>query len=129
MAEGLLRELAGDWLEVHSAGTEPGTVHPLAVRVMTDHGIDISRQESKPLARFAGEEFEAVITVCDRARESCPIFPGSPQRIHWSIEDPAAVEGSEEERRAAFERAAGELASRIRSLVAVLRRGEPSPPG
>jgi protein-tyrosine-phosphatase len=95
MAEGILRELGGDRIEAASAGTEVTRVHPLAVREMAERGIDISGHHSKHMDEFLGERFDYVVTVCDNARESCPIFPGDPERIHWSIPDPSAVEGDE----------------------------------
>jgi arsenate reductase (thioredoxin) len=122
MAEGILRHLAGDRFEVESAGTEPSRIHPLAVRAMAARGIDLSGQTSKPMDRLAGKSFDYVITVCDRASESCPVFPGAPQRIHWSIPDPAAVEGDETARAAAFDAAGQELATRIRHLLALVER-------
>jgi arsenate reductase len=108
MAEGILRRLGGEGFEVFSAGTVETRVHPLAVTAMAEKDMDISSQRSKHMDEFAGEQFDYVITVCDNANESCPIFPGSPERIHWSIPDPSAVEGSEEVRLRAFR--GGELA-------------------
>ncbi len=103
MAEGLLREMAGDAFEAHSAGTEETSVRPLAVKVMREVGVDISGQESKTLDRYVEESFEYVVTVCDDANEACPFFPGAARRLHWSLEDPsAAVEGSEEEKLAVY---------------------------
>ena len=125
MAEGLLRDLSGERFEVSSAGSEPSTVHPLAVAEMARRRIDIRSQRSKHMDELVGERFDYVVTVCDRARESCPIFPGDPERIHWSIEDPAAVEGTERERAAAFTRAATELTTRIRNFVALAERLKP----
>jgi thioredoxin type arsenate reductase len=122
MAEGILRKLGGDRVEVASAGTEATRVHPLAVREMAERGIDISGQHSKHMNEFLGESFDYVITVCDNARESCPVFPGDPERIHWSIPDPSAVEGDEKTRQAAFKRAADELTTRIRYLLALLEK-------
>jgi ArsR family transcriptional regulator, arsenate/arsenite/antimonite-responsive transcriptional repressor / arsenate reductase (thioredoxin) len=122
MAEGILRHLAGDHLTVQSAGTEPSRVHPLAIRAMAARGIDISGQSSKHLDELVGQSFDYVITVCDRASEVCPIFPGDPQRIHWSIPDPAAVEGRGAVRAKAFEAAGLELTTRIRYLLALLDR-------
>jgi arsenate reductase len=122
MAEAILRELGGDRVEVASAGTEATRVHPLALREMAERGLDISGQRSKPMDELVGERFDYVVTVCDNARESCPIFPGDPERIHWSIPDPAAVEGAEKQRRAAFKRAADELTTRIRYLLALLEK-------
>lgn len=98
MAEALLRWLAGDRVEVYSAGTEPSRVHPMAVRAMAELGIDIGGAESKSLRRFLGQPFDWVITVCDQAAEACPIFPGAARRLHWSLPDPSATSGSEEER-------------------------------
>jgi len=122
MAEGLFRHLAGGRFAVESAGTEASRVHPLAVRAMAERGIDISAQRSKHLAELAGQRFDLVVTVCDRASESCPIFPGAPRRLHWSIPDPSAAAGGEAERARAFAAAADDLAARIRELVALLDR-------
>ena len=102
MAEGLLRDLAGDRFEAMSAGTEATHVRPLAIRAMEEIGVDISGQESKTLDRYLGEPFDYVITVCDDANEACPFFPGAQSRLHWSFEDPSKAEGSEEERLAVF---------------------------
>jgi arsenate reductase len=102
MAEGLLRHLAGDRFEVHSAGTEATSVRPLAIRAMAELGIDISWQESKTLERYLGEPFDYVITVCDEANEACPFFPGAKRRLHWSFEDPSRATGGEEERLETF---------------------------
>lgn len=90
MAEGLLRYLAGPAVEVHSAGTKPAGLHPLAVEALREIGLDISGQRSKSVDEFSGQRFDTVITVCDTAAEACPVFPGAPQRIHWSLPDPAA---------------------------------------
>ena len=117
MAEAILRELGGGRVEAASAGTEVTRVHPLAVREMAERGIDIGAQRSKHLNEFIGEKLDYVITVCDNAGESCPVFPGGPERIHWSIPDPSAVEGTEEIRAAAFKRAADDLTIRIRDLL------------
>ena len=91
MAEGLLRHLAGDRFEVFSAGTRPVGLNPNAVKAMAELGIDISKHRSKSVDEFAGQQFDYVITVCDNAKESCPLFPGGGQRIHQSFEDPAAA--------------------------------------
>ncbi len=117
MAEGLLRDNAGDLYDVFSAGTHPSQVRPEAVAVMRELGIDISRHRSKSVDEFAGADFDYVITVCDNARESCPAFPGKAKRIHWSIEDPAAVQGSGEQRLAAFRRARDELRGRLQDFT------------
>jgi arsenate reductase len=114
MAEGMLREFAGDRFEVHSAGTEATHVRPLAIRAMDEIGIDISGQESKTLERYLGEPFDYVITVCDDANEACPFFPGARRRLHWSFEDPSKAEGSEEERVVIFRRVRDEIRERIK---------------
>ena len=113
MAEGMLRALAEDRFEVHSAGTEATHVRPQAMRVMDEIGIDISRQESKTLDRYLGEPFDYVIAVCDEANEACPFFPGAQNRLHWSFEDPSQATGSEEERLAVFRRVRDEIRERI----------------
>lgn len=102
MAEGLLRHDAGNRFDVCSAGTRPSSVRPEAISVMQEIGIDISGHRSKSVDEFVGQEFAYVVTVCDHAKESCPIFAEGTATIHRSFEDPAAVEGSEEERLAAF---------------------------
>ncbi len=102
MAEGLLRHDAGDRFEVESAGTRPSQVRPEAIAVMREIGIDISAYRSKSVEEFAGQQFDYVLTLCDNAKESCPVYPGHTIRIHHSFSDPAAVQGSEEERLAAF---------------------------
>ena len=102
MAEGMLRHIAGDRFEAMSAGTEATHVRPLAVRVMDEVGIDISGQGSKTLERYLGQPLDYVITVCDEANEACPFFPGARQRLHGSLPDPAAAEGTEEERLEVF---------------------------
>lgn len=118
MGEGLLRFLSHGSLDVHSAGTKPIGVNPLAIEAMREIGVDISAHRSKSVAEFAGQEFDTVITVCDSAAEHCPIFPGSPQRIHWSLPDPAGVTGSYEERRAAFRQVRLQLESRLGEFLA-----------
>ena len=117
MAKGLLRHLGGTRYEVFSAGTKPAGVNPLAIEAMREVGIDISTQRSKSVAEFAGQEFAAVITVCDNAAEECPIFPGAPQRAHWSLPDPAAVSGTEQEKLGAFRKVREELERRIQAFV------------
>jgi arsenate reductase len=113
MAEGLLRNLAGDRFEVMSAGTEAIHIRPLAVRAMDELGIDISGQESKTLERYLGNPFDYVITVCDEANEACPVFPEARRRLHWSFEDPAQATGSEEERLRVFQSVRDEIRERI----------------
>ena len=104
MAEGLLRQDGGGRFDVESAGTHPSRVRPEAIAVMHEIGIDISSHRSKSVAEFEGQRFDVVITVCDHANETCPIFPGTPGRIHGSFPDPAAVEGDEATRLDAFRR-------------------------
>jgi len=118
MAEGILRRLGNGTIEVHSAGTHPSRVNPLAIEAMNEIGIDISSHRSKSVDEFAQQTFDVVITVCDKAKESCPIFPGAPERIHWSYEDPAAVEGSHDEKLAAFRRVRDDLLLRFKDLLA-----------
>lgn len=98
IAEGLLRHLAGDRFEAFSAGLEPSGVNPLAIKVMEETGVDISRQRSKSAREFLGQSFDYVISLCDEARESCPVFPGKYEKLHWDLEDPAKAEGSYEEK-------------------------------
>ena len=109
MAEGLLRHDAGEAFDVESAGTKPGIVRSEAIAVMRELGIDISGHRSKHVDEFDGQRFDYVITVCDNAKESCPVFPGATKRLHRSFEDPAALEGSEAERVALFRRVRDEL--------------------
>ena len=129
MAEGVLRAFGGDLVEVESAGTQPSRVHPLAIETMAKHRIDIAGHRSKSMDELTNQPFDYVITVCDNASESCPVFPGAPERIHWSIADPTAVQGTKSERRAAFESAANDLIVRIRYLLVFVerRRGEAAP--
>jgi arsenate reductase len=115
MAEGFLRHMAGHRFEVCSAGTEKAQVRPEAIEAMRKHDIDISRHESKTLDRFLGEPWDYVITVCDDANESCPVFPGARHRVHWSFPDPSAVAG--EERQAAFDRVADAIQDRLREWL------------
>jgi len=117
MAEGLLRHDAGNTYEVFSAGTKPTHVRPEAIDVMREVGIDISGHRSKSVDEFGGQDFDYVITVCDNAKESCPIFPAKTKRIHWSIEDPAAVQGSQEQTLTAFRRARDELRARLQAFT------------
>lgn len=114
MAEGLWRDLAGAAWHADSAGSHPaGSVHPLAVRVMNEVGIDISAQQSKPVALFAGERFDLIVTVCDRARQTCPLPPDAVLVEHWSLPDPAAAAGSEDTRLATFRTVRDLLRKRI----------------
>ncbi len=117
MAEGWLRHLAGGRFEVFSAGTKPVGLNPEAVAVMREVGIDISGQRSKNVSEFVGHHFPYVVTVCDSAREQCPIFPGTVRRMHWSLEDPAAAQGTHEERLAVFRRVRDQIGKRIQHLA------------
>ena len=119
MAEGLLRHDGGAAFEVMSAGTKPSHVRPEAIAAMHEIGIDISGHRSKSVDEFAGQTFDYVITVCDNAKESCPIFPAATKRIHWSLDDPAAVQGSEEQRLAEFRRVRDQLRSLLRQFAEV----------
>jgi arsenate reductase (thioredoxin) len=119
MAEGLLRHDAGDRLEVFSAGTQPSHVRPEAIAAMRELGIDISSQRSKSVNEFAGQQFDYVLTVCDNARESCPLFPGKTITIHRNFEDPAAIHGPEVERLAAFRSVREELREFLQELPAI----------
>jgi arsenate reductase len=117
MAEGLLRHDAGDLFEAASAGTRPSSVRPEAIAVMAELGIDISSHRSKSVAQFDGEKFDYVITVCDSARESCPVFFGAATRLHRSFDDPAAVTGSEVDRLVVFRRVRDELRAYLREFA------------
>jgi arsenate reductase len=118
MAEGLLRHDAGGQFEVESAGTRPGAVRSEATAVMRDLGIDISGHRSKHVDELAGQRFDYVITVCDNAKESCPVFPGTAKRLHHSFDDPPPPsEGTEEERMAIFRRVRDELRQYLREFA------------
>ena len=117
MAEGLLRYMAGDRVDVASAGVSPTQVRPEAIEAMNEIGIDISNQRSKSVDELITRPFDYVITVCDNANRHCPVFPGPYQRIHWSVEDPASVEGDDETRLQAFRHARDELRQRLRKFV------------
>lgn len=122
LAEGILRVSGGSQVEVFSAGSEPGSVHPLAVRAAAAFNVDISSQRSKHMDEFAGQSFDTVITVCDQVREVCPAFSGEPHQIHWSFPDPAAVTGSDDEQFQAFLQTARELSTRINYLRLMMER-------
>ena len=113
MAEGLLRHDGGEAFVVESAGIEPSFVRPDAIEAMREIGIDISGHRSKSIDEFAGQPFAYVITVCDNVQQNCPIFPAATSRIHWSIEDPAAVHGAGQTRLAAFRAARDDLREQI----------------
>jgi arsenate reductase (thioredoxin) len=131
MAEAILRNEGGDAFEVHSAGTLPKGVHPLTLRVLAGVGYDVAGARSRDVRELLGQPFDYVITVCDRARESCPVFPGSAETLHWSFDDPADAEGTEEQRLEVFERVLGEISMRVRTFIpmALRRHGRPEPGG
>ena len=116
MAEGLLRNLAGDRYEVHSAGTKPGIVRPEAIVVMREIGIDITSHRSKHVDEFAGQYFDYVLTVCDNANENCPVYPAGTTRLHRTFSDPAGVAGSEEERQEAFRQVRNQLSKYLETF-------------
>lgn len=116
MAEAYLRHIEPD-LEVHSAGVSPTQVRPEAVEALQEIGIPTNDLRSKSIDDFTDQEFDYIITVCDNAKESCPVFPGNATRIHWSFDDPAAVEGSQEEKLAAFRRVRDELIEKLQSFA------------
>jgi len=118
MAEGLLRARGGGRFAAFSAGTEATEVRPLAIRAMAEIAIDIRGQESKTLLRYLDEPFDLVVTVCDDARESCPVFPGARRMAHWSFEDPSRATGTEDERLTVFRRVRDEIAVRVDGLIA-----------
>ena len=113
MAEGLMRHEAGDLFDVFSAGTKPSLVRPEAIAVMNEIGIDISAHRSKSVDEFLGQQLDTVITVCDNANESCPVFPGRTQRLHWPFEDPASAHGTEDQRKDSFRKVRDQIRARI----------------
>ncbi|MBI2946371.1 MAG: arsenate reductase ArsC [Verrucomicrobia bacterium] len=124
MAEGFLRAAAGDVLNVQSAGSKPaGYVHPLAVQVMAEVGIDISQHRSKSMTEFLNEKVETVITVCGNADQACPVFPGQVNRYHWPFEDPAKAEGNDEEKLKIFRAVRDEMRGMFEAYAAGRRDG------
>ena len=122
LAEALLRHHGGDRFEVHSAGTEPKGVNPLTLRVLAEAGMDASFARSKSVTEYQGQPFDYVVTVCDQARQVCPVFPGVHESMHWGYDDPAAVEGTEEERLAAFRKVFIQMAERVKQFAIVTSR-------
>jgi arsenate reductase len=122
MAEGMLRAWAGDRYEVASAGLEPTDVSPEAVAVMDESGIDIGSQHAKGIDQFLGQPWSWVITVCETARHTCPVFPGAAKTDHWSFDDPTKAVGTADERLAAFRRIGNEVGARVRQLILVADR-------
>jgi arsenate reductase len=128
MAEGFLRHHASDGFEACSAGTKPGALRPLAVQVMAEEGIDISRQRAKSIDAFVEEPFDYVVTVCDDANETCPVFPNARQRLHWGFPDPSQARGTPDERLAVFRAVRDAIRARVEQFVAsTLHKGDPSP--
>ena len=124
MAEALCERLSGGAVAASSAGSHPKPLHPNAVRVMRERGIELAGRRSKHVSELAGRRFDAVISLCDRVREVCPELPGGPQLIHWSIPDPAREPGGDEETLSAFERTAAELSTRIEFLIEAITAQE-----
>jgi arsenate reductase len=126
MAEGILKYLGGDRYYSCSAGSNPtGYVHPLAIETLREMNIDISTHVSRSVVEFLDQSWDIVITVCDNAKESCPVFPGKQQRIHWNLEDPAQFQGTESQKRAFFRNIASEIEARIRQLLSASEGGTP----
>lgn len=119
MAEGFLRALGGDRFEAASAGTEATRVHPLAIRVMSEVGLDLAGHNSKTFEQFLTQPWDCVITVCDNANERCPVFPARTARLHWSFEDPSAATGSEDQRLEVFRHIRDKISAQIRSWIAL----------
>jgi arsenate reductase len=122
MAEALLRREGGDAFEVHSAGTQPKGLNPLTGRVLAEAGLDASWARSKSVEEFLGQSFDYVVTVCDDARQVCPVFPGVHETLHWSLPDPAEARGTEEERMAVFRETFSRLREQVRTFAAVSAR-------
>lgn len=122
MAEALLRRHGGDRFEVFSAGTEPRGVNPLTLQVLAEAGIDASWARSKSVDEFLGQSFDHVVTVCDQARQVCPVFPGVHESLHWGYEDPAAATGTDEERLAVFRRVFIAMSERVLQFATVTTR-------
>ena len=122
MAEALIRSKGGDAFEAHSAGTHPRGINPLTRRVLAESGIDASWARSKSVDEYLGQSFDYVITVCDEARQECPVFPGEHESMHWGYEDPAVAEGSEEERLAVFRRVFIQLSERIGQFIPLAKK-------
>ena len=128
LAEALLRDNGGDAFEVHSAGTQPKGINPLTVRVLSEARLSTAGLRSKSVDEYLGQSFDYVITVCDSARQTCPVFPGVHESLHWGYDDPAVVEGPEEVRVEAFRRTFTAMGNRINQFITLARRarGEPS---
>jgi arsenate reductase len=125
MAEGLLRTLAADRFDATSAGIEPGTLNPMAIEAMREAGVDISRQQAKDVKELLKEHFAYVITVCDLARERAPIFPFTPNLVHWSIYDPESAQHSAEEKKIIFRRVRDEIRAKVESFLSETTKKKP----
>ena len=121
IAEALLKKMGGDDFEVYSAGTDPKGINPFTTKVLEFEHVDMSGFRSKSMDEFIGQQFDYVITVCDQAAERCPVFPGDPTRIHWSFTDPAAVEGDDLAKLAAFQETLRGMRRRIEPFMIVAR--------
>lgn len=128
MAEVLLRAKGGDAYDVVSAGTEPSEVRPLTLRVLQEAGLPTEGLRSRSVAEFMGQRFDYVITVCDSARQNCPVFPGEGERLHWGYDDPSAAEGTEEERLRVFRRVFTAISQRIDLFLTVQHKRDPADP-
>ena len=128
MAEGLVNHIGGQSFQASSAGTEPTAVHPLAVQVMAEQGIDISGQHAKAIDMLLGARFDYVITLCDDANEACPVFPNARHRLHWGLPDPTRDEGTREERLATFRSVRDAIRAQVDEfLMANVSEGDRSP--
>ena len=125
MAEALLRHKGGPGFEVHSAGTEPRGINPLTLATLAQAGIDASWARSKSVTEYLGQPFDYVVTVCDQARQTCPVFPGVHESLHWGYEDPAEATGTDEERLAVFRRVFIQLGERINQFIPLALRARP----
>jgi arsenate reductase (thioredoxin) len=126
MAEAILEQVGGAEFAVESAGTEPRGINPITLRVLADAGIDWSGATSKSVEQFVGQPFDYVITVCDRARQACPVFAGARALLHWDVEDPAEIAGSDDDKTAAFRAAYADLRGRIEGFVASAAPARPT---
>ncbi len=127
-AEALVREIGGPDFEVFSAGTEPKAVSPYTIRALAEIGVDWSRARSKSVTEFLDQPFDYVVTVCDRARQVCPVFPGQHNTLHWGLEDPADIDGTDAEKLEAFRRTRMEVAMRVRPFVELARKARRDAP-
>ena len=120
MAEGFMRHIAGGSCEVFSAGVNPTRINPLAIKAMAEVGVDISRQQSTSVREYLGDRFDYVITVCDNARQNCPVFPGKHERIHWDLRDPAEATGDKEGQMTVFRKVRDQIKDHIREFAGIV---------